>query len=259
MAPAGEAAARLHVDVVGAGPPRLVLVHGFTQTGRSWRALARDLAADHEVVTVDAPGHGGSPTLGAGLGDGARAIAEAAGAGIYIGYSMGARYVLRVALERPDVVRAMVLLGVNPGIEDPVERAARRDSDEELARRLERDGVDAFLETWVAQPLFASLPPSAADIEDRRRNTVAGLAASLRQAGTGADADVWDAVGGLQMPVLVLAGGADTKFGAIGQRLSEAIGGNATFRVMPGAGHAAHLEQPAVFLRLVKEWLATLP
>ncbi len=256
MGPAGEAGARIHVEGVGAGQPRLVLVHGFTQTARSWRALADDLAADHEVALVDAPGHGGSSAVRAGLREGARAIVDAAGAGIYVGYSMGARYALSAALARPDAVGGLVLLGVNPGIEDPNERAARCANDEQLAQRLERDGVAAFLRFWLAQPMFASLPVSQADADDRRRNTAAGLASSLRQAGTGAEADVWGEVSRLTMPVLVLAGGDDAKFRAIGERLAPAIGANARFAVVPGAGHAAHLEQPATFLRLVREWLA---
>ena len=189
-----------------------MLVHGFTQTGRSWGAVADDLAADHEVVTVDAPGHGASGPAHGGLAVGAEAMVAAAGPGIYVGYSMGARYVLRAALARPDAVRAAVLLGANPGIEAPAERAARRAGDEALAASIEADGVDAFLERWLAQPLFASLPPSAADVADRRRNSAAGLASSLRVAGTGAEPDVWAAVGRIK-PLLVLAGATTPSWG----------------------------------------------
>ncbi len=245
-------------EAVGTGG-RIVLVHGFTQTARSWAAIAADLASDHEVVMVDAPGHGASTAVRAGLTAGAQAIAAAAGPGVYVGYSMGARYVLRAALTCPDVVQAAVLLGVNPGIEDTAERAARRAADEALAARIEGDGVDAFLDEWLAQPLFASLPRSAADGADRRRNTAAGLASSLRLAGTGAEPDVWAELGGLDLPVLVLAGEADAKFRAIGERVAAAVGANARFEVVPGAGHAAHLEQPGAFLRLLRAWLGRQP
>jgi 2-succinyl-6-hydroxy-2,4-cyclohexadiene-1-carboxylate synthase len=255
MGPAGEAPAAIHVERRGAGP-RLVLVHGFTQTSRSWAAIADDLAADHEVVTVDAPGHGASAPADGGLAVGADAMVAAAGAGVYVGYSMGARYVLRAALARPDAVRAAVLLGAHPGIEASDERAARRASDETLAASIEADGVDAFLERWLAQPLFASLPPSAADVADRRRNTAGGLASSLRIAGTGAEPDVWTAVDRIRQPVLVLAGANDSKFVAIGRRLAAAVGANAHFETVPDAGHAAHLEQPAAFLAIVRAWLA---
>jgi 2-succinyl-6-hydroxy-2,4-cyclohexadiene-1-carboxylate synthase len=233
-----------------------VLLHGFTQTGRSWRGVATALAPDHELVLVDAPGHGGSANVVADLSGGAEAIAEGAGGGVYVGYSMGARFALFAALARPAAVAALVLLGVDPGIEDGVERAARRQSDDELAASIERDGVDPFLDQWLAQPLFASLPSDAADVEDRRRNTAAGLASSLRLAGTGAQEPVWDRVDTIRVPVLVLAGEHDAKFRALGERLAAAIGANATFAVVPGAGHAAHLEQPAAFLALMRAWLA---
>jgi 2-succinyl-6-hydroxy-2,4-cyclohexadiene-1-carboxylate synthase len=153
-------------------------------------------------------------------------------------------------------VQGVVLLGVHPGIEDRAERAARQRADETLAASIERDGVDAFLDHWLAQPPFASLPRDAADVEDRRRNTAAGLASSLRHAGTGVQEVVWDRVHNIRVPVLVLAGERDAKFRAIGERLATAIGPHATFTVVPAAGHAAHLEQPEAFVRIVRAWLA---
>jgi 2-succinyl-6-hydroxy-2,4-cyclohexadiene-1-carboxylate synthase len=244
----------LHREIVGSGP-RLTLVHGFTQTGRSWQVIADALARDHEVVLVDAPGHGGSDAVDAGLVEGAAWLGEAGGAAVYVGYSMGARLALHLALARPDLVRGLVLLGAHPGIEDPAERAARRQADEALAAEVETIGVDAFLERWLAGPLFVGLRPDAADIEDRRRNTAAGLAASLRRAGTGAQEPLWDRLPELGMPVLVLAGADDEKFTEIGRRTAAGIGPNATFATVPGAGHAAHLEQPAAVSALVRGWL----
>src|SRR5207244_5173075 len=76
----------------------------------------------------------------------------------YVGYSMGGRLCLRLALDRPEVVQRLVLVSASPGIQDDGERAARRDADERLARQIERDGADVFLERWIAQPLFATLP-----------------------------------------------------------------------------------------------------
>ncbi len=142
------------------------------------------------------------------------------------------------------MVGGVVLLGVNPGIEDAEERSARRAGDDALADTIERDGVDAFLEAWLAQPLFAPLPRDAADVEDRRRNSAAGLASSLRLAGTGAQDVLWDRARGLGVPLLVLAGGRDAKFVAIGRASPARSGPTATFEIIPDAGHAAHLEQP---------------
>ena len=246
----------LHVERQGAGP-RVVLVHGFTQTGRSWAPIAADLGRDHEVVLVDAPGHGGSSAVRADLTAGAALLGAAGGPATYVGYSMGGRLALHVALDHPDHVDAMVLLGATAGIEDEEERAARRRSDEVWATELERDGLDPFLQRWLAQPLFAGLRADAADVDDRRRNTVEGLASSLRLAGTGSQVPRWDELPRLQMPILVLAGEHDARYAAIGRRMAGAIGGNATFATVPGAGHAAHRERPDAFLAVLRAFLSS--
>jgi 2-succinyl-6-hydroxy-2,4-cyclohexadiene-1-carboxylate synthase len=246
----------LHVERHGTGP-RVVLVHGFTQTGRSWAPIAADLGRDHEVVLLDAPGHGGSSAVRADLTAGAALLGAAGGRATYVGYSMGGRLALHLALDHPDHVDALVLLGATAGIVDDEERAARRRSDEAWATELERDGLDPFLQRWLAQPLFATLSADAADLDDRRRNTVAGLAASLRDAGTGSQAPRWAELHSLAMPVLVVSGERDERFAALGRRLAGAIGANATFATVPGAGHAAHRERPDAFLAVLRDFLSS--
>jgi 2-succinyl-6-hydroxy-2,4-cyclohexadiene-1-carboxylate synthase len=245
----------LHVERLGHGS-RVVLVHGFTQTGRSWGPISADLARDHEVLLVDAPGHAGSSAIRADLRTGAALLGDAGGPAAYVGYSMGGRLALHLALDRPDLVRALVLLGATAGIEDDDERAARRRADEERAVELEHDGLDVFLDRWLAQPLFAGLPRDAADVDDRRRNTADGLASSLRLAGTGSQAPRWAELHSLDMPVLVLAGARDERFAALGRRMADAIGTNAVFAAVPAAGHAAHRERPDAFLELLRPFLA---
>ena len=247
----------VHVERRGRGPT-VVLVHGFTQTGRSWAAVADALAADHEVVLLDAPGHGGSAAVDAGLDDGADLLVEAvAGApATWVGYSMGARWCLHVGLRHPERVAGLVLLGGTPGIEDPDERAARRARDLETADRVAELGVPAFLDEWLAQPLFAGLTVDPAALEDRRRNTVAGLRSSLERAGTGTQAPLWDRLPGLAMPVLAMAGERDERYAELAARMAAAIGPQAEVALVPDAGHAAHLEQPAAFTALLRVWLA---
>jgi 2-succinyl-6-hydroxy-2,4-cyclohexadiene-1-carboxylate synthase len=246
----------LHREIIGSGP-RVVLVHGFTQTGRSWRSVAADLARDHEVVLVDAPGHGGSAGVHADLVSGTALLGAAGGQAVYVGYSMGGRLVLHLALARPELVRALVVVSATAGIEDATDRARRREADDELARRLEAIGLDAFLDEWLRGPLFARLTPDAADLPDRRRNTVAGLASSLHLAGTGTQEPLWSRLPELSMPALVLAGSADERFAAIGRRMAAAIGPSASYDEIAGAGHAAHLERPDAIVRVLRRWLQT--
>jgi 2-succinyl-6-hydroxy-2,4-cyclohexadiene-1-carboxylate synthase len=245
----------LHAERRGQGPT-LVLVHGFTQIGRSWAAIADDLATDHEVVLVDAPGHGRSADVAVDLVAGGSLLGDAGGRATYVGYSMGARLCLHTALGHPDLVSGLVLVGGTAGIEDADERAARRQQDRDTADRLERDGLEAFLAWWLTQPLFADLTPDQAGIEARRENTVAGLRSSLEHAGTGSQEPLWDCLGELAMPVLALAGARDERYAALAQRMAGAVGSSARAAVVPDAGHAAHLERPDAFLRVLRAWLA---
>lgn len=245
----------VHVETNGAGPA-IVCIHGFTQTGRCWGPVRDDLERDHRVVAVDAPGHGGSSAIRLDLEQGAAAIGDAAGPGTYVGYSMGGRYALRLALDRPDLVERLVLIGASPGLEQPVERAQRRRADEQLADELEQIGVAAFIDRWLRNPLFVTLPDAMRCVRERLTNDAAGLASSLRLAGTGAQEPVWSRLAELDMPVLVVAGALDTKFTTIGERMVDAIGTNARFVSIPQAGHTAHLEQPDAFLSVLRAWLA---
>lgn len=244
----------LHGERDGSGS-RIVLLHGFGQTCRCWGPLAPALAAGHEVIRLDAPGHGGSASTAADLPTTGRLIAEAGGPAVYVGYSMGARMALHVATEAPDVVQALVLVGGTPGIEDDAERAERRAADAAQAHRIRTDGVDAFVERWLALPMFAGLPPEARFEDERRRNTAEGLATSLELAGTGSQAPLWGALGAIDVPVLVVAGQDDHRYARIAERTAAAIGANARAALVPGAGHSAHLEQPQRFIELLLGWL----
>lgn len=235
---------------------RLVLLHGFSQTGVSWVPVGR-LLDGFSVHTPDLAGHGVHTDVVTDLWGQADLLATDLAPAVVVGYSMGARVALHLALAYPELVRGLVLLGGTAGIDDPAERRARRLADDRLARTIETDGVPAFLERWLSQPLFASLTPDPDDLAARRSNRAAGLASALRLAGTGTqDPPLWDRLGAICVPTLVLAGAEDPKFCALGERLAAGIGAPATFHTIPGAGHAAHLEAPETFTRVVQEWLA---
>jgi 2-succinyl-6-hydroxy-2,4-cyclohexadiene-1-carboxylate synthase len=246
----------LHRVVDGGAGERVVLVHGFTQTLAAMGPLARSLRACHEVVRVDLPGHGGSAAIGVGFAEAAALLGRAGGPAAYLGYSLGGRLCLRLALDRPDLVRALVLVGASPGLDDPAERAARRASDDALAAELEQIGLERFLDRWLAQPLFATLPPERAGRADRLANTTQGLATSLRLHGTAAQEPLWDRLAGLRPPALLLAGAGDAKFAALAERMAATIGSSARVARIPGAGHAAHLERPDEVAVLVRDFLA---
>ena len=235
--------------------PRVVFVHGFTQTGRSWRVVAERIAAlGHEVVLLDLPGHGGSSAVRADLRRTADLVAATTGHATYVGYSLGGRVLLHLAVMSPHIVDRLALVGATPGIVDDDERAVRRGADERLAEHLAEIGIDAFLEEWLAQPLFAGLELSEEDLAERRRNTPEGLAASLRLAGTGTQVPLWDRLREINMPVLALAGEHDHKVLPIAERIAASVP-DGSFGTIFGAGHAAHLQQPGQVITRLELWL----
>ncbi len=217
---------------------RLLLLHGFTATGRSWDPVRRLLDAQR-YPDVEAPDL--RATSIAEQVDELRQTEPYALAG----YSMGGRIALHLALAQPQLVQRLVLVSATAGIDDPEERAERRAADERLAEEIERDGMEAFADRWAAGPLFAGQPPqvAAAAREDRLRHSAADLAASLRGLGTGVTEPVWDRLHELTMPAVVLVGECDAKFRALGERLAAALP-RGELHIVAGAGHAVHLEAP---------------
>jgi 2-succinyl-6-hydroxy-2,4-cyclohexadiene-1-carboxylate synthase len=235
--------------------PDLVLLHGFTQTGRSWQAIVHALAGRYRPATPDLPGHGNfagrRPASFTACDAYLRALTDG-GPFTLVGYSMGGRVALHTALSLGDRVRRLVLIGASPGIADARERAARAADDAALADRIEAIGIDAFVREWGAQPLFAGIPRGVAEFidADRRRNTADGLAAALRGLGTGVMPSLWDRLGELPMPVDLVVGERDEKFGAIAAQMAERLP-EARVHTVAGAGHVVHLEVPGAVVELL--------
>jgi 2-succinyl-6-hydroxy-2,4-cyclohexadiene-1-carboxylate synthase len=227
----------------------LLLLHGFTGSGRSFDHLRERLDARFQVIAPDLPGHGSSPDA-TGWDDALDSLATALGPSpLYLaGYSMGARLALAYALRFPDRVLALLLESGSPGIADPDERAGRKYEDDALATLAEREGLDAFIARWEKHPTLASLrdlpEPLATTLrERRRRNRIEGLASALRHLGAGAQPSLWDQLPSLRPKALLVAGERDAKFRAIAQSMARAIPG-ARLRLLARAGHAPHLESP---------------
>jgi 2-succinyl-6-hydroxy-2,4-cyclohexadiene-1-carboxylate synthase len=216
--------------------------------------VAARLGDDAALTFVDLPGHGLSADDHRSIESAALDVARTGGPGTYVAYSMGGRFALAALAAGAPEIERLVVIGANAGLEDETDRAARVAEDERRARRIEEIGVGAFVDDWLAMPMFDGVPFSEYDRTHRRRNTVGGLASSLWLAGTGAQQPVWDALREVTVPVLVLAGDRDTKFTEIGRRIADVVPG-AVFATIPGAGHAAHAEQPDATADLIAEWL----
>jgi len=262
---------RLHAAESGAGPP-LVLLHGFTGSAETWTPFRSTFDAAHRVIAFDLPGHGRSTSpadpqryrLDRFVGDFAHMLDSMSVDRVaLLGYSMGGRAALRFALSHGDRVAALILESTSPEIIDPDARAKRRASDAALADDIERDGIEAFVDRWESLPIWASqhnLPAETRALlrEQRMRNDARGLANSLRGAGAGEDSDVLEALYSIKTPVLLIAGALDSKY----VELSRSLGGllpDCGIDVVPGAGHAVHLEQPEAFAASTMAFLSRIP
>ncbi|MED4974325.1 alpha/beta hydrolase, partial [Geobacillus thermoleovorans] len=153
----------------------------------------------------------------------------------------------------------LVLESSSPGLETEEERRARREADEALARKIETEGVRAFVDDWEKIPLFATQqtlpdPVRAAIRRERLRHTATGLANSLRGMGTGVQPSFWERLGELAMPVLLVCGERDEKFCRIAAQMHERLP-NSELICVKGAGHAIHVEQPGIFAKIVSEFM----
>jgi 2-succinyl-6-hydroxy-2,4-cyclohexadiene-1-carboxylate synthase len=261
-------ALELHIRGDEAAPP-VLLVHGFGGSGRAWgEPVLSALAASHRVLAPDLVGHGRSEDpsgaervqLGRVLDDLERVL-DAAGveACAWIGYSMGGRIALAGAVERSARVRRLVLESASPGLATEAQRRARRAQDDELARRIEQLGIDAWVEEWERSPLFAGRLALAAEVREpfvalRRANRAASLAAWLRGLGQGSQPSSWERLREIERPVLLVTGSEDERYGAIAREMAGLMPA-ARHVAVPSAGHTVHLEDPAAWLAAVSPFL----
>ena len=245
----------------------MLFLHGFMGHAGDWRGISTGLGERLFRVAVDLPGHGaslGMPPDRYTMGGAAHSVLEVLdGAGVdqstVVGYSMGGRLALYLALRHPDRCAGLFLESASPGLEGAGEWAARRRADEEKAARLEGGDLRGFLHDWYRQPLFA---PLARDedllrrtIEDKTRNDPAELAKSLRGMGTGSQPPLWGDLPNLRVPALAVAGGLDEKFVGISRRMAS-LNAGMRVAVVPGVGHNVHTEAPGAYLSLLEAFLS---
>lgn len=245
-------------------PAPLLLLHGFLGRGADWNAFRTHLEAAAErrgaglgpISAPDLPGHGAAVGLPperytmAGATDALAAGLDAPAA--VVGYSMGGRVALALAVRHPGRVRRLVLLSASPGLATGAERAERRRLDAERAAAARAD-LAGFVGRWQRLPLFASLPDAVrrARAAEQARNDPGEIARALAGLGTGAQPSYWDRLGALPPGTLAVAGARDAKFVGIARRMEVRADGRVRAVVLDGVGHAPHLEAPEATAALV--------
>ena len=251
-----------------AGDPAVLFLHGFMGSAEDWQDVIAKLEERRRCLSVDLPGHGESVGLfrEAYTTEGAvRTLLDLLdeldfGPPTIVGYSMGGRLALYLALHHPARCAGLFLESASPGIESAAARWARREADEERARHLEED-FGRFLQDWYRRPRFGSLGRHegvvGAMIDARARNGPGGVAGSLRGTGVGRGPSLWRELTELGVPALAVAGALDEKFVEISHRMADL---NPRLRtvIVQGAGHNVHLESPEAYLSLLQDFLEIL-
>ncbi|MBI4674688.1 MAG: 2-succinyl-6-hydroxy-2,4-cyclohexadiene-1-carboxylate synthase [Chloroflexi bacterium] len=259
----------LNVITSGAGAP-LVLLHGFTGSAANWTTHRAVFDRHFQTAAIDLLGHGASDApadaeryrMTRGVDDLRACFDKLNLQRVHLlGYSMGGRVALHFAHKYPERIETLILESASPGIADAAERAARIASDQVLAERIEREGIAAFVAYWEQRPLFATQARLSQATRDalhaqRLQNNPRGLANSLRGMGTGAQESLWERLPQIHTRTLLITGALDEKFTNIARQMSE-IMPNARHVSIADAGHAAHVERPMEFEKIVLKGLRT--
>jgi len=259
--------ASLHYETDGDNSrPAVIFLHGFLGNCNSWNEIIPSLQKKYYCITVDLPGHGRSLPVDDSLytiPNCSKLIMRLLdNLGVLkisiVGYSMGARLGLLVALNYPERINKLVMESSSPGLKTKQERINRQKSDEKLAQELEKASLEQFLQNWYNQPLFDSLKRDQerfrALMEKRKINDPVGLARSLRFMGSGVQDSLWGKLKDLQVPTLLIVGEYDRKFREIAQDMSIEAD-KIAIKTVTGAGHNVHYEKPSEYAEVLKGFL----
>ncbi len=241
--------------------PAVLFLHGFLGNHTEFHSVSSRLE-QFNCMAIDLPGHGKTQeTWEYSLPNTAEAIVELLtqaqiDQANLVGYSMGGRLALYLALTYPDRFPKVVIESGSPGLKTARERSQRIQHDHELANRLEAD-FQQFLRDWYNMPLFRSFaahPNFEQIVQERAKNNPLELARSLREMGTGMQPSLWKTLESHRQPILLIVGECDRKFIEINQEMA-ALCPTAELVIVSDCGHNVHFEKPEEFVDRLQHFL----
>ncbi|XP_024956733.2 protein PHYLLO, chloroplastic isoform X5 [Citrus sinensis] len=279
----------------------LLFLHGFLGTGEEWIPIMKAVSGSARCISIDLPGHGGSKmqnhvakatqeiTTKATQEITTKATQEITlsidviadvlyklieqitpGKVTLVGYSMGARIALYMALRFSDKIKGTVIISGSPGLRDNIARKIRRAEDDSRACALVTHGLQVFLDTWYTGELWESLrshPHFNRIVASRLlHEDVQSLSKALSDLSVGRQPPLWEDLKLCSTPLLIVVGEKDKKFKSIAEKmcyeLSHDEKGSDDLRnqiyemvEIPNCGHAVHLENPLPVIRAVRQFL----
>lgn len=267
----------------------IVFLHGFLGTGEDWLSIMNAVSGSARCVSIDLPGHGATKMQPHGdeqAGLWPTLSMEVVADLLYkliqritpekvtlVGYSMGARIALYMALKDSHKIQGAVIISGSPGLDDIVARKIRRATDDAKARSLIAHGLELFLETWYSGNLWKSLRshPNFSKMIAKRseHDDLHGLAKILSDLSTGRQQSLWEDLKQSKTPLMLIVGEKDMKFKAIAKKMCHEIDNgrvnkdDKSFKScelveVPNCGHAVHLENPLPLIRSVRQFISSL-
>ncbi|PZV25776.1 MAG: 2-succinyl-6-hydroxy-2,4-cyclohexadiene-1-carboxylate synthase [Snowella sp.] len=244
----------------------LLFLHGFMGDCQEFDPILPYFWDDFYCLVIDLPGHGQTEVTGddSHYGMEKTAIAlidflnylQLSKIGL-IGYSMGGRLALYLALHFPEKFSYLILESASPGLQSAIARKKRIEHDEQWIKKLKNENFSDVLSEWYQQNLFNSLRklPNFPDLFARRlNNSPEKLAKSLQYLGTGQQISLWEKLRQGSVPLLLLVGGQDHKFVAINQKIAVDYP-QAQLQVFSHCGHNLHLEDSHNFALILRQFL----
>ncbi len=248
------------------GRPQLLLLHGGNQSSHSWDLVSLHLADRYHVFALDQRGHGDSEwsreldySLDAMVAD-AEAFVSTVGLvrPVVIGHSMGGRVTLTLALRRPDLARALVVVDVGPEVSE----AGARTILDFVARNLEFDDLEQFVDNVVRYDPFRSREHISRTLRYNLLQRADGRWISKvdhRRLPHPNRALTLDDVRSITVPVLVVRGAESNILEADAAERFRAALPDGHLVTVDRTGHNVHSGNTPGFLRAVTPFLDGLP
>ncbi|MEX0783346.1 MAG: alpha/beta fold hydrolase [Dehalococcoidia bacterium] len=240
---------QVYYEEAGSGIP-VLLSHGYSATAQMWQGQMDALADDYRLIAWDMRGHGqtdspddaGAYSEAATVDDMA-AVLDAVGVekAVISGLSLGGYMSLAFNVKYPERVQALMLFDTGPGYKNPVGREGWNETAMGRATTLEEKGLDAL--------------GRGAEVRLAQHRSAQGLAHAARGMLAQFDSRIIESLPDIKVPAMVLVGENDQPFIGASQYMAAKIPG-AKLVTIPGAGHAANIDQPQAFNDAVRTFLA---
>lgn len=234
--------------------------------GTDWNEITNHLSAKFYCLAVDLPGHGKSllkkVSPDYSMAKTAKSIVDFLQTNNIhrchlVGYSMGGRLTLYLAVNFPAFFKKVVIESATPGIKSITERKQRLKHDFELAAKIESVDFQNFLSDWYDQPIFNTLKNSkyfANLIKARSENDPHELAKSLREMSVGNQPSLWRELQTIRNEILLVCGEFDQKYQNIVNQMKKEIK-SAEIALIKNAGHNTHVENRGDFINKIENFL----